>query len=107
MADSYFSHSDTSTSSQTEFSSPPSNRCAAGILALVWACLAVAGGKTLMQYHDGKSGYLSQSLIPLYFGLGHATKVDSVDEIWPSGRRQTSTEQLPINALLRITEGKD
>jgi enediyne biosynthesis protein E4 len=31
-----------------------------------------SGGRTLMKYNDGKSGYLSQSSLPLYFGLGDA-----------------------------------
>ena len=29
-----------------------------------------AGGRVLTQWNDGKSGYLSQSVLPLYFGLG-------------------------------------
>jgi hypothetical protein len=63
-----------------------------------------AGGKIYTQYHDGKSGYLSQSSLPLYFGLGDATAVESVEVLWPSGKTQKLTENLPVNALLRITE---
>src|SRR5204863_166621 len=37
-----------------------------------------AGGKVVTQWNDGKSGYLSQSVLPLYFGLGDLTKVDRV-----------------------------
>jgi enediyne biosynthesis protein E4 len=48
-----------------------------------------AGGRTLTQWNDGKSGYLSQSSMPLYFGLGEAKKVDSVVVTWPSGKKQT------------------
>lgn len=63
-----------------------------------------AGGRTLMKYNDGKSGYLSQSSLPLYFGLGDAQKVDRVEITWPSGRKQTVTEGLRVNDLVRITE---
>ncbi len=65
-----------------------------------------AGGKTYMKYHDGKSGYLSQSLIPLYFGLGDATSVESVEVQWPSGIKQTISKDIAVNSLLKITESK-
>ena len=35
-----------------------------------------AGGHTYTRYNDGKSGYLSQSLLPLYFGLGDAATIE-------------------------------
>jgi enediyne biosynthesis protein E4 len=63
-----------------------------------------AGGKSYMKYHDGKSGYLSQSLIPLYFGLGDATSVDRVEVQWPSGTKQVITSDIAMNGLLKITE---
>jgi hypothetical protein len=63
-----------------------------------------AGNKVLTQYHDGKSGYLSQSSIPLYFGLGDATKVDHIELQWPSGRKQSLDKDIHVNALLTITE---
>lgn len=39
----------------------------------------VTGDLTQTRYHDGKSGYLSQSLLPLYFGLGTASTIDRID----------------------------
>jgi enediyne biosynthesis protein E4 len=66
-----------------------------------------AGDRTLTQYSDGKSGYLSQSSMPLYFGLGEATKVDSVEVRWPSGNTQVISDRLPVNALLRIVEDQE
>jgi hypothetical protein len=63
-----------------------------------------AGGKSYLKQNDGKSGYLSQSVLPLYFGLGEATTVDAVEVIWPSGRRQIVTRGLRVNDTLRITE---
>lgn len=63
-----------------------------------------AGGKTSTQWHDGKSGYLSHSSLPLYFGLGDADKIDSIEVLWPSGTRQVITEGLSTNRLLEIQE---
>lgn len=65
-----------------------------------------AGSKTFTRYHDGKSGYLGQSLIPLYFGLGGEAKVAGVDVLWPSGKKQTVENEVGINTLLTITEPK-
>ena len=47
-----------------------------------------SGGRVLTQWHDGKSGYLSQSVLPLYFGLGDAATIGRVEVAWPSGRKQ-------------------
>jgi hypothetical protein len=76
-----------------------SNRDGLGATVKVHAGLAA-----YTQYHDGKSGYLSQSSMPLYFGLDGAAKVDRVEVLWPSGKRQAVTENIPLNALLSITE---
>lgn len=62
-----------------------------------------AGGKSLSRYHHGKSGYLAQSRMPLYFGLGAAAAV-SVEVVWPSGVRQTVTDGIPANGRLVIRE---
>ena len=64
-----------------------------------------AGG-VFMKYNDGKSGYLSQSSLPLYFGLGETAKIDSVDVDWPSGVHQTVTQNLRENSVLQISEPK-
>ena len=48
-----------------------------------------AGNQTWTQWNDGNSGYLSHSVMPLYFGLGDAAKVDAVEVTWPSGKTQT------------------
>jgi hypothetical protein len=57
-------------------------------------------------YNDGKSGYLAQSALPLYFGLGDATRIDRVEVDWPSGKKQVVTTGLDINHTLQITETK-
>ncbi|MDX1502417.1 MAG: CRTAC1 family protein [Thermoanaerobaculia bacterium] len=64
-----------------------------------------AGGRVLTRYHNGKSGYLSQSSLPLYVGLGDATSVEKVEVVWPSGAVQTVTEGIEVNSTLEIEEG--
>jgi hypothetical protein len=61
-------------------------------------------GQTYTKYNDGKSGYLSQSVLPLYFGLGDATKIDRIEVDWPSGQKQVVSKGLDENQTLRITE---
>jgi enediyne biosynthesis protein E4 len=78
-----------------------SNRNGLGATVRVYA-----GGRTYFRYNDGKSGYLAQSVLPLYFGLGAATKVDRVEVDWPSGRKQVVTTGLQENRTLSIVEPK-
>ncbi|MBC8001335.1 MAG: CRTAC1 family protein [Opitutaceae bacterium] len=66
-----------------------------------------AGGRTFTQVNDGKSGYLSQSVMPLYFGLGDATQVESVEVTWPSGTKQSVTTGLGTNRQIEIKEQKN
>lgn len=54
--------------------------------------------------HDGKSGYLSQSSYPLYFGLGKTGMVDQIEITWPSGKTQTLAGPIETNKLLEIKE---
>ncbi|HJZ78498.1 MAG TPA: CRTAC1 family protein [Vicinamibacterales bacterium] len=63
-----------------------------------------AGGRVYTKYNDGKSGYLSQSVLPLYFGLGDADRVDRIEVDWPSGKKQIETQPLDINRIRRIVE---
>jgi hypothetical protein len=62
------------------------------------------GSKTYTRFHDGKSGYLSQSSMPLYFGLDTESKIDRIEILWPSGKRQKRTERVAFDTLLTITE---
>jgi hypothetical protein len=64
-----------------------------------------AGDDVYTRYHDGKSGYLSQSAsLPLYFGLGDHAAIDKVEVTWPAGGTQTVSEGLQLNSLLEIVE---
>ena len=56
------------------------------------------------KYNDGKSGYLSQSVLPLYFGLGDATSVERVEVLWPSGKKCELSRDIAINKTLTISE---
>jgi hypothetical protein len=63
-----------------------------------------AGGKAWTQQHDGKSGYLGQSSMPLYFGLGEAYEVSKVEIQWPSGVQQVVSGPITANQSLKIKE---
>ena len=74
-----------------------SNRNGLGALVTV----VMPNGRRMVQPMDGKSGYLSQSDVPLYFGLGEANAATAIEVHWPSGRRQTIAG--PIRAAARST----
>ncbi len=76
-----------------------SNRNGLGATVRVYS-----GSQTYTHYNDGKSGYLSQSVLPLYFGLGDNPKIDRIEVSWPSGRKQVVTKGLQENQTLTITE---
>lgn len=63
-----------------------------------------AGEDVYTKIHDGKSGYLSQSSLPLYFGLGEHSTIDRIVVRWPSGTAQVVEEGLEINRLVEIVE---
>jgi len=63
-----------------------------------------AGGTTYTKVMDGNSGYLSHSVYPLYFGLGAAETIDSIQVMWPSGKTQTVQPPFKINSLVDIRE---
>ncbi len=76
-----------------------SNRFGVGAKVVV-----TAGGAKYTKVNDGKSGYLSQSVYPLYFGLGDRTSVDRIDVVWPSGKEQSLPGPIEINRLLTVRE---
>lgn len=73
-----------------------------GIGALV--TVVKADGSRQMKQVDGKSGYLSQSEMPLYFGLGVADGVQEIDVKWPGGRVQRVSGPIRANTTQMIVE---
>lgn len=63
-----------------------------------------SGNSVYTKYNDGKSGYLSQSALPLYFGLSDAKAVDRIEVLWPSGTKQVVTKGIALNQVLKIVE---
>jgi enediyne biosynthesis protein E4 len=77
-----------------------SNRSAIGAVVRV-----TAGGSTRMAMVKTGSSYLSQSELPLTFGLGQASKVEQVEIRWPSGHVERLGPQAAGQTLV-VTEAK-
>ncbi len=68
--------------------------------------VVTAGNLKLTRVLDGKSGYLSQSDLPLYFGLADAKQINSIQVLWPSGTKQTVPHAVPNGVLEIVEDGK-
>jgi hypothetical protein len=67
--------------------------------------LTLGNGRTLWSMVKTGSSYLSQSELPLTFGLGSASSFEGIEVTWPGGR----VEKLPGGAadrVLTVQEGK-
>jgi hypothetical protein len=75
-----------------------SNRAAIGARATVSA-------GDLVQFNEvrGGSSYLSQNDLRLHFGLGPQTTIDSIEILWPSGKKDTY-RNLPVDFIYSISE---
>ncbi|MCH2118016.1 MAG: CRTAC1 family protein, partial [Pirellulales bacterium] len=62
------------------------------------------GDQVYTKVYDGQSGYLSQSVYPLYFGLASSEKVDQLKVTWPSGTVQVIEGPIKSNQVLKIVE---
>jgi hypothetical protein len=63
-----------------------------------------AGGRTLAEQRKGGMSYQSAQDPRLHFGLGTATKADSLEIRWPSGEVTHLTE-IPSDRILAVQEG--
>ena len=80
-----------------------SNRDAIGAKIAV----TTSAGQRMMQMVKGGSSYLSQSELPLTFGLGHPGGNSAVALliVWPSGRKESFADIKP-NQAITLEEGK-
>ena len=75
-----------------------SNRDAIG----AWVKVS-AGGVTQVRQVMPTRSYLSQSELPLTFGLGKELKVDDVEITWPGGHRQ-NLGSIAVDRMHRVEE---
>jgi enediyne biosynthesis protein E4 len=77
-----------------------SNRDAIGATVRV-----IAGGITQTRMVKGGSGYLSQSELPLTFGIGKRDRIERMVIDWPNGRTE-EYKDLAAGRCYDVTEGK-
>ncbi len=65
-----------------------------------------AGGVVQSRQVMPTRSYLSQSELPVTFGLGAADKVDGIEILWPRGRKQ-NLGALPVDRLHAVEEPRD
>jgi hypothetical protein len=83
-----------------ELAGTKSNRLAIGARLKI-----IAGSMTQTdEIHSGGS-YLSQNDLRVHFGLGAATKIDSVEIRWPSGGTEV-LKDLAVDKYYSVLEGK-
>ena len=75
-----------------------SNRSAIGARVLV-----TAGGRTQVDEVRSGGSYLSQNDLRLHFGLGNATRADSIAVRWPSGQKSV-LKDVAVDRVLTIRE---
>ncbi len=63
-----------------------------------------AGGRTQLRFVDGGNGFAAQGSRRVFFGLGAAERIDRLEVLWPSGRRQVLAN-LPADRYVRLLEG--
>jgi enediyne biosynthesis protein E4 len=61
-------------------------------------------GRRILKVADGKSGYLSMSDLPLFFGLGTADHAQSIEVAWPSGKHQAVAGPFASRRIVEIEE---
>ena len=62
-----------------------------------------AGGRRQVREVTAGSSYMSQSALPVHFGLGSATRIDRLIVRWPEGFEKMITD-LPVNQRLELVD---
>jgi hypothetical protein len=62
-------------------------------------------GQKQIQVVNGGIGFCSQNQRRLHFGLGRNNKIDSIEILWPSGKKQTIAD-LELNKLHAVRENQ-
>jgi len=81
----------------------PSNRDAIGTQVRV-----TIAGKTIMRQVEAGSGFSSEVMLPIHFGLGSAPRIETAEIKWPSGRLEkfdSAQTKDWINSRVQIEEG--
>jgi hypothetical protein len=65
--------------------------------------ILTAGGRKQYSYYSPSRGYMSTMDDRVYFGLGRASRVDSLEVVWPDGRYQLLTG-LGVDRLLVVKQ---
>jgi hypothetical protein len=63
-----------------------------------------AGGKTMQREVTATRSYLSQSELPITFGLGQSKSIDSMQIKWPGGAIQNVPAPSKLNSTIIVTE---
>jgi hypothetical protein len=77
-----------------------------GMVAIGATVTVRANGMQMLQPVMGVNGYLVSNDPRPHFGLGKATKADSVEIRWPDGKKQV-LENVPANQILTVRYGAD
>ena len=67
-------------------------------------------GKTLSRQVEAGSGYASEAMLPVHFGLGRAPSIESVEITWPDGfvQRFTGAQINPfLDRMVLVEEGNN
>jgi enediyne biosynthesis protein E4 len=63
------------------------------------------GGPTIWRMVKTGSSYLSQSELPLTFGLGASAKITGIEVVWPNGKTE-KVAGVPPDSAITIVEGR-